>query len=434
VSLRTKLVLYIVALHGVFAALTLALLRHNAWALVGMEAGFLLSLGLGIRWVRQLFVPLNLVATGAEIIGEADFTSKFVEVGQPEMDQLVRVYNRMIDQLREERLRLQEQHYFLHRVLEASPAGIITFDLDGCVDRVNPSAARMLGVEAAALTGTPLSAAASDFGRGVGALEVGASRVLPLGDGRQVKVQMAQFMDRGFPRSFAMMQELTEELRLSERAAYEKVIRLLSHEVNNSVAAIRSLLESALDYVPQLESDDREDFHTALTVSVERARHLDAFMGRFADVIRLPDPVKRPADLVALLQHVERLMQVECQRRRIRWSWEMPEILGAIEMDPDQLEQVLVNIVKNAMEAIGEDGLIAVALSTGQHRPVLIIEDTGAGILPEARRQLFTPFYSSKPNGQGIGLTLTAEILARHGFRFSLDSSPGRPTRFTIWF
>ena len=98
------------------------------------------------------------------------------------------------------------------------------------------------------------------------------------------------------------------------------------------------------------------------------------------------------------------------------------------------MEQALVNIVKNAMEAIGEDGAITVSLDRdrGAGRARLVIEDTGGPLTPEVQAQLFTPFYTTRPHGQGIGLTLVQEILDRHGFEFSLEGGPGRPTRFSI--
>jgi signal transduction histidine kinase len=103
-------------------------------------------------------------------------------------------------------------------------------------------------------------------------------------------------------------------------------------------------------------------------------------------------------------------------------------------MDENQMEQVFVNILKNAVEAIGEKGRITVRLGQTGDRPFAVVEDTGPGIDPEAAGNLFTPFFSTKENRQGLGLTLVQEILTRHGFAFSLESPPSEPTRFTIRF
>src|SRR6185503_16278812 len=143
-TLRAKIIVYLVLIHAVLAAISFLVLRENPLWLLAVEGLFVLSIVLGVMLVRAFFVPLELIRTGAELIGERDFTSQFREVGQPEMDALIRIYNRMIDRLREERLKLQEQHYFLDRILAASPAGIVTLDFDGRVSSLNSAAEALL--------------------------------------------------------------------------------------------------------------------------------------------------------------------------------------------------------------------------------------------------------------------------------------------------
>ena len=291
-SLRLKLILYLLGIHLVFAGVSGYLLIDEKPWLLALELFFLLSFLAGARLVHHLRVPLDLIGTGAELIGEQDFTSKFIEVGQPEMDRLVEVYNRMIDQLREERTRQEEQHYFMDRILAASPSGIVTLDFDGRIALANPAAARLLGLAGDEAEGRGLDELGTDFGRSLQALAVGESEVLRV-QGRRVRCRRSQFIDQGFPRHFLLMEELTEELRLSEKEAYEKVIRLLSHEVNNSTGAVNSLLHSCLNYKDQLREADRGDFENALRVASGRIDHLSAFMRSYADVVRLPAP--RPA-------------------------------------------------------------------------------------------------------------------------------------------
>ena len=431
-SLRLKLILYLLALHLVFGGVSGYLLLDQKPWLLALELFFLLSFLAGARLIHHLRVPLDLIGTGAELIGERDFTSKFIEVGQPEMDRLVGVYNRMIDQLREERTRLEEQHYFMDRILAASPSGIVTLDYDGRIALANPAAARLLGLAEEEAAGRGLDELGTAFGRSLQALAVGGSEVLPV-QGRRVRCRKAQFIDQGFPRGFILMEELTEELRLSEKAAYEKVIRLLSHEVNNSTGAVNSLLHSCLNYRDQLRDADRGDFENALRVASGRIDHLSDFMRSYADVVRLPAPRPRPVDLEALLRGIALLMRAECDERRIEWKWEVQEELAPVAMDESQMEQVFVNILRNAVEAIGEDGRIAVRLGV-EDRPFAVIEDSGPGIDPEVAESLFTPFFSTRENRRGLGLTLVQEILGRHRFAFSLESPAGEPTRFSIRF
>jgi nitrogen fixation/metabolism regulation signal transduction histidine kinase len=349
------------------------------------------------------------------------------------MDQLVQVYNRMIEQLREERLRVKEQHYFMDKILASAPSGIITLDFDGRVALANASAERLLQHPAAELIGKGLRDAPSAFAQALDEVEAGRSRVLPLRGQRRVRCHRGRFVDQGFERDFLLIEELTEELRQSEKAAYEKVIRLLSHEVNNSAGAVGSLLNSCLNYAAQLRSEDRGDFEMAMQVAIDRTADLNAFMKGFADVIRLPDPQPQPVDLRRLLEEIQLLMRAESEARDIEWRWEIDAEPGLISMDKSQMEQVFVNVIKNAIEAIDQEGRVTLRFDEHSGDPRIAIEDSGTGIDAEVQSQLFTPFFSTKDQGQGLGLTMVAEILSRHRFEFCLDRRED-VTRFEIVF
>ncbi|HEV2853315.1 MAG TPA: ATP-binding protein [Thermoanaerobaculia bacterium] len=443
-SLRAKIIVYLVLIHAVLAVISFVVLRENPWWLLAVEGLFILSIVLGVMLVRAFFVPLDLIRTGAELIGERDFTSQFREVGQPEMDALIRIYNQMIDRLREERLKLQEQHYFLEKILAASPAGIVTLDFDGRMDSINPAAEHLLQLAPENVRAKNLPETGS-LGPALAAIPLGGSEVLSLQGGRRIKVTRAEFFDRGFSRSFLLLEELTEELRASEKAAYGKLIRMMSHEINNSVGAVGSLLDSFRGYADQLGGEDRDDFLQAITVAITRLENLRAFMNGFAEVVRLPPPDRRPTDLRQLVDEILLLMRPELDRRRIRAEWEESRPLPAIELDRNQIEQVLVNVLKNAMESIGEDGRIALRLgfeggrddhngSWNRGRPCLSIQDSGPGIPEDVRSLLFTPFFSTKRNGRGLGLTLVQEILSAHGFDFGLGPGEGGGAEFRVGF
>lgn len=440
-SLRAKIIVYLVLIHAVLAVISFVVLRQDPWWLLAVEGLFILSVVLGFSLVRAFFIPLSLIRTGAELIGERDFTSQFREVGQPEMDALIRIYNQMIDRLREERLKLQEQHYFLEKILAASPAGIVTLDFDGRVDSINPAAERLLPSVPENVKGKELPEMGA-LGPALAGIPFGGSEVLAVQGGRRIKASRAEFFDRGFSRSFLLLEELTEELRASEKAAYGKLIRMMSHEINNSVGAVGSLLDSFRGYADQLGGEDRDDFLQAITVAITRLENLRAFMNGFAEVVRLPPPDRRPTDLRRLVDEILLLMRPELDRRRIRAEWEESRSLPFIELDRNQIEQVLVNVLKNAMEAIGEDGRIALRLGFeaghdggwDRGRPCLSIQDSGPGIPKDVRSLLFTPFFSTKKNGRGLGLTLVQEILSAHGFEFSLGPGAGGGAEFRVGF
>lgn len=409
--LRAKIILYVVALHVVLAAAAVALLLERPLLLFAVEAVFAISIAISIRLIRGLFVPLDLIQTGAELIAERDFTSRFVPVGQPEMDTLIEVYNRMIDRLRDERLAAEEQQQLLQKIVDASPAGIVICDFDGRVQQMNPAAKRTLG-------DAPLPE-----------LAVGESRLVQHHGARRVRVSRGEFRDRGFAKSFYLVEEMTEELRLSEKSAYEKLIRMMSHEVNNSVGAVRSLLESLLRYAPQVGEADRDDFTSALQIASARIDALNRFMAAFADVVRIPPPVKSPTSVAELVERVAALLRPELADRSIRLQLDLID-RASYDVDASQLEQVILNVFRNAIDAVQRDGDIRALLHDG----VLTITDSGPGIAESARAALFTPFFTTKRDGRGLGLTIVQEILANHGLGFELRNARAGGAEFEIRF
>ena len=430
-TLRRLFYAYLLLLHAVMAVLAWRLVRESVWGLVALELGLVVSTVLGAWLVDRLLRAHALVRESAQLLEESDYTTRFRPTGQAEIDRLIEIYNRMADALRAERVRVREQHHFLQSLLEVSPSGSVILDHDGRVDFLNPAASRLLGPEV--VPGLSADRADSSLHEVIASLEHAPSAVVTLPGGRRAKVSRGAFMDRGFSRTFLLIEELTEELRQAEKAAYEKLIRMLSHEVNNSVAASNSLLTSCLVLAEQLPGESRTDLEGALHVVMNRTTQLAAFMKAFADVVRLPEPQLAPCDLHGLLDHLRRLMAAEAERRRIALVMDLAPV-PEVALDRTLMEQALVNVLKNAIEAVGHDGQVTLRAGMASGQPFLQIEDSGPGLAPEVRAHLFTPFFSTKESGQGIGLTLVQEILTRHGFAFTLDGPEGGPTRFTIWF
>jgi two-component system nitrogen regulation sensor histidine kinase NtrY len=431
-SLRLRFVLYLICVHLLFAGVAVyLLLQHRIW-LLAVEAIFVISLSVGYKLIKNLFGTIELLQTGAQFISDGDFTSRFTELGQPEMDALVNVYNHMADHLREQRTKHQEQNYFLEKVLYASPSVIITLDFDDRIAMVNPSGQKMLQLPGKDVLGRKLTELDNGFAQELSELKTGESKVLSLSGRRRVKCHKSQFLDRGFTRDFILIEELTEELRQSEKAAYEKIIRMMSHEVNNTVGSANSLLHSCLNYTDQLTEEDRLDLETALNVVISRTDQLNAFMKSFADVVRLAPPKLYPCDIVRLLEEICFLMRSTPAAKLITWQWDIQTEIEPVMMDRVQMEQVFVNIIKNAIEAVAGEGTITIRIGRQGRRDFVVIEDSGPGIPQSVRSNLFTPFFTTKKNGQGIGLTLIQEILDQHKFEFSLESHVGGPTQFTI--
>lgn len=434
-GLRRRVWIFLALLHVAFAAVAVRVLWEDPRWLFAVEALLGISLVLAIRFARSVLLPLGLIATGSELIAERDFTTRFRPVGQPELDRLVEVYNRMIDELRAERLRVREKNELLDRIVEASPGGIVIADPDGRVAEMNPAAATLLAIPAPSGVGRPLGELGGPVGAALATLSPEESRIVGLPDGRRVRLRRASFRDQGFLRHFFLVEELTRELRASERAAYGKLIRTMSHEVNNSVGAVGSLLGSLGGLAHQLPETRRETAVRALSVASERLESLAAFMQRLASVVRVPEPERRPCDVERLVDDVLELYAATFEDRGIAVERRRALDARLVALDKNQIEQVLVNVVKNAVEAMPGGGRLTVTTTCPEGAGdglLLTLEDTGEGLPEPVREHLFDPFFTTKEQGCGLGLTLAREILGRHGFPFALEPRPAGGARFRV--
>ena len=216
----------------------------------------------------------------------------------------------------------------------------------------------------------------------------------------------------------------------AEKKAYEKVIRMIAHEVNNSVAGITSTLDTVDDALQTM--DDTDDLREVMKVCVERGYSLSRFITRFADVVKIPEPQLEEVRLNDRISACERFLENICQDHQVDLRMDLCEENPWVEMDTSLFEQVLINMVKNSVESIEEKGIITLRTSAS---PVMLeVADTGRGISKEVETKLFTPFFSTKPNGQGIGLIFIREVLMKHGCSFSLRTYEDGITRFRIMF
>jgi len=325
----------------------------------------------------------------------------------------------------------QEQQYFLDKLVKASPAGVIVLEFDGSIRSLNPIAADILNTQAPGLIGSTLNGINSDFATQLAALKPGETVTLARHDSRTYKCQKSHFLDRGFQRQFLIIEELTEELLKREKQTYSKIIRFMSHEISNSIGAVNSILSSLLNYRFQLKEGDAEDFKEVVDVAINRNEHLNQFMQNYAQIVRLPAAAKEKHDLHEVLHSVAILFNAQCEQRDIEIVWELAAETLICKFDLHQIEQVLMNILNNAMEGIGEGGTITIKTSNDSEK-ILSIYDSGSGFTEEDRKKLFTPFFSTKKNGQGVGLMMIRDILINHGFEFSLQRINPVTTEFRI--
>jgi nitrogen fixation/metabolism regulation signal transduction histidine kinase len=430
--MRTRFQLYLAAIH--LAVLGVAGWQYSSLGLwfFAVEAITLSSWIIGARLIYQAMQPMEFVQSFSDLLHEHEFSARFSPAGQPEMDRLIELYNRMLGELYDERLRLGEQRGFLERFIQASPVGVIILDFDARISLANDAALHFLDVEGEVPTGRRLESLESDLAAALADLDPGDSRLVNWRGFRRLRIEKQEFIDRGFRRLFVLIEELTRLLNESERSAYEKLIRLMSHEVNNTVASTNSLLQSCQTYAPQIDDADREDYSNALKVVIDRNANLNHFMRDFAQVVRLPAPDRQFHDVNDLLDTLEIMFRAQCESHGVQWLRSGDRNLPLVSMDREQMEQALINVIKNALEAIGQDGVLEVATARHEGFVRMVIIDDGAGLEPKAVAELFTPFFTSKAGGQGLGLTLVKEILLQHGFEFSLEPAQDGRTRFTI--
>jgi len=430
-KLRTKYLLFVITLHMVTLVLTYFIFKDNKLLFIASEVFMLLSALLAWQLYRQLIQPLKTLMSGVEAIKERDFTTKFVTTGKHEMDELISVYNNMIDVLRTERTKQEQQHFFLEKLIQTSPTGIIILDYDNKVHQLNPKAVQFLGIEERAVANRQVDEIDHPVMKQISELRSGEAKTISLNGVTTFKLQKSHFIDRGFPRVFIMMEELTVEILEAEKKAYGKVIRMMAHEVNNTVGPVNSILESTLK-TNQINAEQNVALKNALQVAVDRNHNLNIFMRNFADIVRLPQPNKKKVDLHKLIANITTLMALKAGEKEIEFHYNLCLDPITLKADEQQMEQALINIVKNAIEAIEQRG--TVTFTTTLHPAQLIISDTGKGIDTSVSGQLFSPFFSTKKDGQGVGLMLIREILLNHQYKFSLENIEKGRTDFIITF
>lgn len=431
-KLRTKYILFVVIVHLAALVLSYFVFKNYPLLFIACEALIIVSIVIAWQLYKQLIQPLKMLADGTEAIKDRDFSVKFLTTGKYEMDELINVYNQMIDQLRTERTKQEEQHFFLEKLIQTSPTGIIILNYEDNIQQVNPKALELLNAEENEIKNKAVYEISNPIIQQIAQLKSGESKTITLNGTSTYKIQKSHFIDRGFPRHFVMIEELTAEILAAEKKAYGKVIRMMAHEVNNTIGPVNSILQSALKKENLWKENENLLLQHAMKIAVDRNQNLNTFMRNFADVVRLPEPNRKKLNLHSLIHAVAKLMELKAGEKQVEFQYAFAENDFYIFADEQQMEQVLINIVKNAIEAIGEKGTISFITDTNARQ--LTIIDTGKGIEDKVAEQLFSPFFSTKKDGQGIGLTIVREILLNHGYEFFLKSFSEKRTEFVIKF
>ena len=405
--------------------------QENGWRFYLIEGIITFSLINLVYFYKKVIKPLNSIAGGMDLLQAQDFSSRLAPVGQREADRIVSIFNRMMNQLKEERLRLREQNHFLDLLISVSPMGVIILTLDERISMANKAALEFLdaGSEDDVLNKT-MDELTGSLAEELDRMPKDTTTTIRLSDSRIYRCSRLSFVDRGFAHPFYLIESLTSEVMKAEKKAYEKVIRMIAHEVNNSVAGITSTLDTVDNALQTME--DTEDLCEVMKVCIERSYSMSRFITNFADVVKIPEPQMEEVCLNDRVIACKRFMENVCQNRNISLRLELCEENPVVSIDTSLFEQVIINIIKNSAESIGETGKIIIRTSASPS--MLEIGDTGQGISKEVETKLFSPFFSTKPNGQGIGLIFIREVLMKHHCTFSLRTYPDGITRFRICF
>lgn len=406
-------------------------IERSGWAFYAIESLITISLIFLYIFYRKVVKPLQTIGNGMELLREQDFSSRLTTVGQVEADRIVQVFNKMMDQLKNERLRLREQNHFLDLLISASPMGVIILTFDGEISMINKAALHFIGASSEdVVKNQQLKDIDSPLIHEIEQLAQNSTETIRLSDSMIYRCSRLSFVDRGFAHPFILIESLTSEVIKAEKKAYEKVIRMIAHEVNNSVAGISSTLESVNEVLETI--NDTDDLQEVMKVCIERNISLSKFITNFADVVKIPEPQTKLVDLNKRVGACKIFMENICRSRNIQLNMELCNEPIYVDIDISLFEQVIVNIIKNAAESIGENGNIYIRTSSSPLQ--LEIGDTGKGISKEIETKIFSPFFSTKPNGQGIGLIFIRDVLTKHKCTFSLRTYSDGITRFKILF
>ncbi len=394
---------------------------------LGIEVRWTLTVVVVVTWLAAALIarervirPLQTLSNLLSGLREGDYSVR--GAGASDHDALgvaVTEINALGNTLQAQRLGAMEATALLRTVIAEIDAAIFAFDADTTLRLVNREGERLLGQPAERLLGRD----AATLGLGV-YLHDDAPRTLEMihdGHNTRWEVRRRAFRQDGLPHQLLVLTDVSHVLREEERLAWQRIVRVLSHEINNSLAPIKSIarsLQRVLKREPRSADWEQEALH-GLDVIEGRSGSLSRFLQAYARLAQLPKPTRRPVDVSAW---VRRVVELE-ERMRVALCPGPPTTILA---DRDQLDQLLINIVRNAVDAASDaGGGVGVSWTTDDAAVVVTVEDEGPGLAETAN--LFVPFFTTKPNGTGIGLALSRQIAEGHGGMLTLENREDQP-------
>lgn len=371
-----------------------------------------------------------------------DFSTSFKEKGTSNsFGELYQSLNQITDQFKRIRAEKESNFQYLQTVVKHVNVGLMCFDESGKILLMNRALQNLLRKPHLGKVDS-LRHIDPQLLEAVQQLQPGERALLKLhidNEPRQLAIQAVAFklQDTGY--RLISMQDIKGELDAHELEAWQKLIRILTHEIMNSVSPIISLTATIQDILKDdevlAESEAAEDLRVAMAAISKRSQGLLHFTEAYRDLTRVPTPQIQPVDARALIEGIEVLFRTKMEEKGITFQLHLPANGLQLEADPELIEQVLINLFQNAIDALEgkSDAQITVTgFRNDDGKSVLQIGDNGPGILESLQEQLFVPFFTTKEQGSGIGLNLSRQIMRRHGGSISFQSQEGDGVVFTL--
>jgi two-component system, NtrC family, nitrogen regulation sensor histidine kinase NtrY len=427
-SLAGRVAAALIAVAAVTACAAVLAAHWLGTGVVAVLAGLLIAIPLAIWLARRIISPWSrvmlAVRDGITSLRDRDFSVSIGHASNDEIGELVTAYNSLGDVLRRERLDLHQRELLLDTVIQTTPLALVLTSAGGRVVYSN-IAARQLFLKGRKLEGHDFSALLAGSPPGLRDALTGDSDTLFTmefdGEPQVYHVSQRRFLLNAQPHRLVLLKQLTRELAAQEVAVWKKVIRVIAHELNNSLAPISSLAHSGHLLA---QNPDPTQLERVFTTIEQRAAHLSTFIEGYARFAKLPQPRLAAVQWDSFFARLEGAAP-------FRIEGALPERAG--RFDASQLEQVMINLLKNAVESGSPANEIQVAVRDAQQGFVIEVADRGSGMSDDVLRDALLPFYSTKPAGTGLGLTLCREIVDAHQGRLSLANRPRGGALVTVW-